>query len=569
MDSVRAGRLLEVGRSLIAELDPEAVLDRLLAVALELTGARYAAIGVLDESRQQLERFLTRGIDEATHRAIGDLPRGRGVLGVLIREPRPLRLADVGAHAESYGFPLAHPPMHSFLGVPILVHGEAWGNLYLTEKDEGEFTDDDEEAITVLADWAAIAIANSRLYRDVRKRNDELQRAIRGLETTTEIARALGGATDIERVLELVAKRSRALIDARATGLGLLDGDELIIEAVAGEGAAAIRGMRVAIEDPLVAQALRHGRAHRWLELPPEAFAYSALEARTALIAPMMFRNRPIGFLSAFDRLQGGSSFTDEDERLLQAFAASAATAVATAQTASAEAVRRSLSASEEERRRWARELHDETLQELAGLKVLLSGARRTEDVERSRTAIDQALEIIGHGIANLRALITDLRPASLDELGTEPALSALVTRFRAQTGLEVDLDVDLAYEQGRQPDRHAPELELVIYRFVQEALTNVAKHAQAEAIHVRVVEDDAERAVLVEVHDDGRGFNPGDASEGFGLLGMRERVAAVGGSVAVESSPGEGTRLCARLPVARRDASADGDRVASNSFRP
>src|SRR5918995_39267 len=569
MDIVRAGRLLDVGRSLIAELDPEAVLDQLLEVALDLTGARYAAIGVLDDSRQQLERFLTRGIDEATHRAIGDLPRGRGVLGVLIREPRPLRLADVGAHAESYGFPLAHPPMHSFLGVPILVHGEAWGNLYLTEKDEGEFTDDDEEAITVLADWAAIAIANSRLYRDVRKRNDELQRAIRGLETTTEIARALGGATDIERVLELVAKRSRALIDARATGLGLLDGDELIIEAVAGEGAAAIRGMRVAMEDPLVAEALRHGRAHRWLELPPAAFAYSALEARTALVAPMMFRNRPIGFLSAFDRLQGGGSFTDEDERLLQAFAASAATAVATAQTASAEAVRRSLSASEEERRRWARELHDETLQELAGLKVLLSGARRTEDVERSRTAIDQALEIIGHGIANLRALITDLRPASLDELGTEPALSALVTRFRAQTGLDVDLDVDLAYEQGRQPDRHAPELELVIYRFVQEALTNVAKHAQAEAIHVRVVEDDAERAVLVEVHDDGRGFNPGDASEGFGLLGMRERVAAVGGSVAVESSPGEGTRLCARLPVARRDASADGDRVASNSFRP
>jgi signal transduction histidine kinase len=569
MDSVRAGRLLDVGRSLIAELDPEAVLDQLLAVALELTGARYAAIGVLDDSRQQLERFLTRGIDEATHRAIGDLPRGRGVLGVLIREPRALRLADVGAHAESYGFPLAHPPMHSFLGVPILVHGEAWGNLYLTEKDEGEFTDDDEEAITVLADWAAIAIANSRLYRDVRKRNDELQRAIRGLETTTEIARALGGATDIERVLELVAKRSRALIDARATGLGLLDGDELVIEAVAGEGAAAIRGMRVAIEDPLVAEALRHGRAHRWLELPPAAFAYSALEARTALVAPMMFRNRPIGFLSAFDRLQGGGSFTDEDERLLQAFAASAATAVATAQSASAEAVRRSLSASEEERRRWARELHDETLQELAGLKVLLSGARRTDDIERSRAAIDQALEIIGDGIANLRALITDLRPASLDELGTEPALNALVTRFGAQTGLEIDLEVDLAYERGRQPHRHTPEVEVVIYRLVQEALNNVVKHAQAEAIRVRVVEHDAERAVLVEVHDDGRGFNPGDASEGFGLLGMRERVAAVGGSVAVESTPGEGTRLCARLPVARREASSDGNRVASSSLRP
>jgi signal transduction histidine kinase len=553
MDSVRAGRLLDVGRSLIAELDPEAVLDRLLEVALELTGAQYAAIGVMDESRQQLERFLTRGIDETTHRAIGDLPRGRGVLGVLIREPRPLRLADVGAHPESYGFPLAHPPMHSFLGVPILVHGEAWGNLYLTEKKGGEFDEEDEEAVTVLADWAAIAIANSRLYRDVNKRNDELQRAIRGLETTTEIARALGGATDLERVLELVAKRSRALIDARATGLGLVDGDDLVIEAVAGEGVEGLRGMRLPIDDTLVAESLRDGRAHRWHELPASAFAYQAFQARSALVAPMMFRNRPIGFLSAFDRLQGDKSFTDEDERLLQAFAASAATAVATAQTASAEAVSRSLSASEEERRRWARELHDETLQELAGLKVLLSGALRADDLDRARAAMEQALEIIGGGIANLRALITDLRPASLDELGTAPAVEGLAARVQEQSGLEIVTDIDLAYEQGRAPHRHTPELELVIYRLVQEALNNVVKHAGAEVAHVRIVEMDPEAVVVVEVRDDGSGFQTGDASEGFGLVGMKERVAALRGTVDVTSAPGGGTHVSARLPVARR----------------
>src|SRR5215204_421513 len=185
MDSVRAGRLLDVGRSLIAELDPEAVLDQLLEVALELTGAQYAAIGVLDDSREQLERFITRGIDEATHRAIGDLPRGRGVLGVLIRDPRALRLADVGAHPESYGFPLSHPPMRSFLGVPITVRGEVWGNLYLTEKAAGEFNQDDEDTVVILAGWAAIGIDNARLYRDVQRRRDELQRANRGLETTT------------------------------------------------------------------------------------------------------------------------------------------------------------------------------------------------------------------------------------------------------------------------------------------------------------------------------------------------------------------------------------------------
>jgi len=170
LDEHRLRRLVDVGRSLVTELDPEAVFARLLEVARELTGARYAAIGVLDERREQLERFLTAGIDEDTHRAIGDLPRGRGVLGALISDPRPLRLADVGMHAQSYGFPLAHPPMTTFLGVPLMIDGQAWGNLYLTEKAGGEFTDHDEEAAVVLADWAAIAIANARLYRTVRER---------------------------------------------------------------------------------------------------------------------------------------------------------------------------------------------------------------------------------------------------------------------------------------------------------------------------------------------------------------------------------------------------------------
>src|SRR5215213_1871464 len=176
MDEARLRRLLDVGRSLIAELDPDVLLDRLLEVAQEMTGARYAAIGVLDERRELLEQFLTKGIDEETHRAIGDLPHGRGVLGVLIHDPRPLRLSDVGAHPESYGFPLAHPPMHTFLGVPIVIRGQAWGNLYLTEKDGGgEFTAGDQDAAMVLADWAAIAIDNARLYRDVQGRNHELQ----------------------------------------------------------------------------------------------------------------------------------------------------------------------------------------------------------------------------------------------------------------------------------------------------------------------------------------------------------------------------------------------------------
>src|SRR5215218_4548867 len=181
-DEARAARLLEAGRSLVAELDLETVLDRLLEIARDLTGARYAAIGVLDERRQQLERFLTSGIDPDVHAAIGDLPRGRGVLGLLIEEPRPIVLPDVSAHPRSYGFPAGHPPMRTFLGVPLLIRGDAWGNLYLAEKAGGEeFGAHDLRTVGVLADWAAIAIDHARLYRDSVARAVELERAVEGL----------------------------------------------------------------------------------------------------------------------------------------------------------------------------------------------------------------------------------------------------------------------------------------------------------------------------------------------------------------------------------------------------
>jgi len=544
----------------MAELDPDAVLDRLLDLAQELTGARYAAIGVLDERRELLHQFITKGIDEQTHRAIGDLPQGRGVLGVLIRDPKPLRLADVGAHPESYGFPLSHPPMRTFLGVPITVRGEVWGNLYLTEKAIGEFTQDDEDTAVVLADWSAVAINNARLYRDVRQRRDELQRANRGLETTTEITRALGGVTDLDRVLELVAKRSRALIEARVVELALLEGDELVFATGAGEGVHELHGQRLPVDGSVAGIAFRSGRSQRLTELPEDSFARRTLGARTALVTPMIFHNRAIGILSAFDRVGGDGAFSEEDERLLQAFAASAATAVATAQTATNDALRRSMQASEQERRRWARELHDETLQELAGLKVLLSGARRSDEPGRLDTAVDQAVDLIATGIANLRALISDLRPAALDELGAGPAIEALVERVRAQTGLDIALELDLAYEQGRASSRHAAELETTIYRIVQEALTNVSKHAAAAHVTLRIADPEVEPGRMeVEISDDGAGFDPEHRAEGFGLVGMHERLALLNGELTISSAPGNGTRLVARIPVRRseRDATA------------
>ncbi len=547
--------LLDVGRSLVSERDPELVLVRVLEVARELTGAAYAAIGVLDARRESLERFVTAGIDEDTHRQIGELPRGHGVLGELIADPRPLRLHDVGAHPHSYGFPAAHPSMTTFLGVPILVEGEAWGNLYLTEKAGGGFTDDDEEAAIVLAGWAAVAITNARLYRTLHERRDELERAIRRLETTAEISRALGGVTDIERVLELVVKRSRALLDARAAEIALIDGDQFVIAAIAGEGVSGLLGTRVPISGSLAGDALRTGRSQRHDTFAPDSFAARELDATSAIVTPMLFRNRPLGFLIVLDRLGDGRRFDDEDERLLQAFAASAAVAVATAQSASDDALRGSLAAAEAERGRWARELHDETLQQLAGVRVLLSGARRGGDPARAAVGIDNAIEMLGEGIADLRGLINDLRPATLDEFGTQAALETLTARVARQTGLAIDIAVDLAFERGDAPARHAGEIESTIYRLVQEALTNVVKHAQARRVEIRVSE--TADAVELTIRDDGQGFEIGGRTPGFGLLGMRERVALVHGTVELTSRPGGGTTLRAHVPV-RRSAGAE-----------
>jgi signal transduction histidine kinase len=548
LDEPRLARLIDVGRSLLSELDLEVVLDRVLETAADLTDARYAAVGVLDDDRRELARFLTRGIDEAGHRAIGDLPRGRGLLGVLIDEPRPLRLEDVGEHPRSYGFPPGHPPMRTFLGVPIVIRGEAWGNLYLTEKAGGQvFTSQDEEAAIVLADWAAIAIENARLYRSVAGRRDELEHAVRGLEATTAIALAVGAETELARVLELVAKRARALVEAHDVLILLRDGDELVVAAGAGYVTIA-EPARLPVAGSTAGEVLAEGRsrriadAERELRVPPAKLGVEG--AATALLVPLVYRGTSLGVLAAFDRLDGDGAFTREDEQLLEAFAVQAATAVATATTIEADRLRRSLAAAEAERGRWARELHDETLQALGALKVLLSSATRLDDVDAMRAAMRQAVDQLSGDIQSLRSMIAELRPPALDELGLAPALTSLAQRTSTATGLEVRADVDLASEP-----RLTPEVETTVYRIVQEALTNVAKHANAATVELSV--RCAEHAVLIAVSDDGVGFDPtGDPDGGFGLTGMRERVDLAGGELSVLPGPSAGTVVLARLPL-------------------
>ena len=446
LDEPQLRRLLQAGRSLVAHLELDSVLDELLETARELTGARYAAIGVLDEGRREVERFVTRGVDAATHRAIGDPPRGRGILGALIDDPRPLRLHRVGDDPRSYGFPAAHPPMDTFLGVPILVRGEAWGNLYLTEKAGGEdFTDADEQAIVVLADWAAIAVDNARLYEGSEERRTALERAVLGLEATTAIARAIGGETDLDRVLELIVKRGRALVDARALVIVLRDGERLAVAAGAGE-AEVVRGREVVASASVLDAVMREQRpeniADVRVRLRTDGAELGVEDPRTALLVPLVFRGQALGVLCAFDRLGEEPLFADEHERLLLAFAASAATAVATARNVAEERLRHSMSAAEEERRRWARELHDDTLQAMAAVRLLLSSALRRGDAEKLDAAVREAVAELATNIDGLRSLITDLRPAALDELRLDAALRALAERVAATHGLDVRAEI-------------------------------------------------------------------------------------------------------------------------------
>jgi signal transduction histidine kinase len=549
---------MEAMPSIISELDLETLLHRVLSIACELTGARYAAVGVLDEERHELERFLTRGIDDETRAEIGDLPRGRGVLGVLIEHPQPLRLADVGRHPSSYGFPPGHPRMRTFLGVPIKIRGEAWGNLYLTDKEDGEFTEEDEETTVVLAAWVGIAVENARLYDRERDRREELEQAVRGMRATTDIAKAVGGEMELERVLELIVKRGRALVHARLLIIALLDGDELVVRAAAGEYRSALLEARVPVEGSIGGGVVSRKRPMRLSDVGAQLrFALTRyVDAAAGLVVPLLYRGRAVGVLYAFDRQVEGPEFSRDDELLLESFAASAATAVATAQEFTAHGLRHSIEASERERQRWARELHDQTLQDMAALRVTLSAARRRGTPEALEAVVDDTISHLADAIDALRMIIADLRPAALDELGIKAAIEALAERARdVPGGPDIELHVDLDFEAGRIGTRHIPAIEDATYRLVQEAVTNALKHASARQVDIGVVERNG--SVHIDIRDDGRGFDTEGRTGGFGLIGMRERVALVGGTLEIGSGPGRGTRLHAVLPVTRRAADA------------
>lgn len=311
--------------------------------------------------------------------------------------------------------------------------------LYLTEKSGGEFDEADEQSAEILAEWTSIAVENARLYQSVEKRGEEMERAIHRLEATTEIARAVGGETDLDRIIEIVVKRARALVEARTMLILLREGEQLRVAAIGGERGDGMEEMRVPLAGSVPGQVLEEGEARRIRDLDPSLMARPGSPAAgvAALLVPLLFRGRQLGALVALDPL-GGGAFGREDEQVLDSFAASAATALATAQSVAADRIREGIAATERERGRWARELHDESLQTLAGLRVLLSAARRGEG-ETDRL-LGQATEQVDGAIAEMRRLIADLRPSALDELGLGAALEALTERLASAGEIEVEL---------------------------------------------------------------------------------------------------------------------------------
>jgi signal transduction histidine kinase len=535
----RFRELVETGIAVTSELSLDAVLQRIVEAAARLTDARYAALGVIDPTGTGLERFLVTGIDEETQRQIGDLPRGRGILGVLIRDAKPLRLRRLSEHSDSVGFPPHHPPMTTFLGVPIALRGVAYGNLYLTEKADGEFTQEDEDVITLLAAQAAVAIENARLY-------ESATRWSRQLESLIEVGNALSGEIELPRVLNLVTERLRDLIDARDVFIALPLGPRLVIRAASGDAAEQLVGTELpaTAKSVRVLERARSERVDSLIDDPEVDQEFTRrLGASTALFVPLVVQGESIGVVVAHDKQARDPRFTQQDLRLAETFASRAAAATDLSTRVAREALARVVDAQELERRRLARELHDETGQALTSILLGLRAVEEAGSEQETREATGQLREQVVETLHDVRRLAVELRPKALDDFGLVPAVERLVETFTEQTGIPVELEAVIG--DARLP----ATVEVALYRTVQEALTNVIKHSRASRVSVLVTRKRDTVAAVIE--DDGVGFDPDDTRDGgVGLVGMRERMALLDGWLTIESSRDGGTSLVAEVPV-------------------
>ena len=539
-DARRLRGLVEAGVALSSELSLNALLQRLVEAAADLTDARYAALGVIDRSGTALERFITTGITPEEEAAIGEWPRGRGVLGVLITDHKPLLVHDLSRHERSVGFPPNHPPMRTFLGIPILLRGVAYGILYLTEKAGGaQFTEEDEELVTLLAAQAAVAIENARLY-------ESATHWLRQMESLNEIGNALLSEIELPRLLALIARRLRELAHARLVLIALPQpGGDLRIQAADGDRAQTMLGTTVSGTSSKSARVLERHQSERIDsmvdDLEIEIEVGRKMGGRAALFVPLLLRERAIGVITVVDKIGPDPRFSDDDLRLAEAFAGRAAAAVDLSGRVARDALRRVVAGQELERTRLARELHDETGQALTSI---LLGLRTIQEADDLDEAVDDVRRLVVSTLQNVRRLAVELRPSALDDYGLVPALERLTSSVAEQGGPAVDLEAQLGGE------RLPGDVETALYRIVQEALTNTIKHAGAASVSVILTR--TADSVTAVIEDDGGGIEPGvqAAGEGLGLIGMRERLALLDGRLRIESSRGAGTTIVAEVPL-------------------
>jgi signal transduction histidine kinase len=567
-DDSRLEALVEAGIAIASGLELDVILTRLVELACELTDARYGAMGVLDETGNRLAEFVTKGVDGATRAAIGPEPTGQGILGVLITDARPLRLTDIAADPRSVGFPANHPPMRTFLGVPVTAGGAVFGNLYLTEKRDGEqFTEQDERMVVTLAAQAGVAVHNARLFARARDHGIALERAVSELSSVHEINEAILAGEALEHVLHLVAERARIGLEARQVVAFVADPERRMLHAraAAGDGSDALVGTMLPVPGTRIGAVMQARRSTRVDDLrgDPDVTSAAGAAPRSAAMAPMEYSGQSVGVLVAYDHLTRGI-FGEEDSHVLELFAARASLALGMAtamasererseaevvlarqeelEAARRDTVRRVVAAQERERRRIARELHDGTGQSLTSVLIGLRLAQDNDDPQQVSATLDELRETVTDAIRDLRALAVELRPTALDDFGLQAALERLVDTFGRRTGLAIELLVsDVEQRLGEQ-------VETGLYRIVQEGLTNVAKHAGAA--HVSVILRAHGDVLSLVVEDDGRGFDQSRPAQGLGLVSMRERVELLGGNLRIESSPGRGTTVAVEVPV-------------------
>ena len=522
--------LLEANSAVAANLSLPALLRRIVTVARELVDARYAALGVLGR-HHGLAQFVYEGMDQGAAERIGHLPEGHGLLGLLIDDPRPIRIKDMTAHPMAAGFPAEHPPMRSFLGVPITIRGRVFGNLYLTEKrGTEEFSPEDEEIVVALAAAAAAAIDNAQLFDSVLRRE-------RWLEASRRITNALLGTVDRSVALDLVARGAREAAGADLTAVVLPTAaeDTLVVEAVDGSGdvqpgvtmpaVGSLCGEAIATAAAVITE---DGRGDSRLHLLPDRLG-------SVMVVPLAARGSVLGALLV-GNLVGREPFDEDDLALIGDFAGQAALVLTLAQ-AQVVAQRADML---EERARIARDLHDHVIQRLFATGLGLQGLASQEGGTRSDTLLEHVDELDGV-IRDIRTTVFALRR---HQGGHEGGLRSRVldvteesgARLRAVPRVQFDGPIDTAV-----PPPVGDDLLAVL----REALSNATRHADAHRVEVAL---SAHEEVVLRIRDDGLGFSS-PARRG-GLANMEERAAAHEGTCTVTSAPGEGTTVLWRVPL-------------------